>query len=290
MIGSHTMLCCLIGDPVAHSLSPRMMNAAFRELGVDCAYLAFRVTKDDLGAAVAGLRALGVLGCNVTIPHKTRVAPHLDRLDESAAPSGSVNVISNSRGELVGHNTDGMGALRALEAGGARLKGARVLILGYGGSARGVAFELARRRSVAEILVSGRSLPDASRLARDLSSLSLASALPLGRCGEAKADIVINCTPVGMDGSGASLLRQGDLRSDCTVLDLVYAPPETELLRLARASGRRAIGGLEVLVQQGARALEIWLGRPAPIEAMRQAVFGEAQPQAEAKAKAEAGQ
>ncbi len=277
MIGSSTRLCCLIGDPVSHSLSPKMMNAAFVEMCADCAYLAFRVAREDLGIAVNGLRALGVLGCNVTIPHKTSVVAYLDRVDESAAPSGSVNVVSNNRGELVGYNTDGEGALRALEAGGARLQGAKVLILGYGGSARGVAFEIARRHSVAELTISGRSLPDASRLARDLSPLASASAIPLGSCGKAMADVIINCTPVGMGASvGESLLRPGDLRSGCTVMDLVYSPPETALMRMARERGCRVISGLEMLVQQGAKAIEIWFGRPAPIEAMRRAVFGEA--------------
>ncbi len=284
MIGSRTRLCCLIGDPVVHSLSPMMMNAAFREMGEDCVYLAFRVSKDELGSAIKGLRALGILGCNVTIPHKTSVKMHLDRVDASAALSGSVNVISNSKGELVGHNTDGAGALKALEAGGARLRGAKVLILGYGGSARGVSFEVAQKGAPAGIFISGRSLPDASILARDLSKLVPASAIPLGRCGEAGADVIINCTPVGMSPSAkASLLKAEDLRSGCTVMDLVYNPPETELMRLARARGCRVICGLEMLVQQGARALEIWLGKPAPIEAMRRAVFGNSEPQMEAR-------
>jgi shikimate dehydrogenase len=277
MSGNQTKLFCLIGDPVEHSLSPKMINAAFREMGKDCVYLAFRVRKEDLGITIKGLKALGFLGCNVTIPHKVSVKEHLDRIDESARLSGAVNVISNSAGELIGYNTDGAGALKALEAGGRRLSGAKVLILGYGGAARGVAFEIAQKGNPAELAISGRSLSKALSLAREVSALAPAHAIPLSGCREARADIIINCTPVGMwPKINVSLLKAEDLGANCTVMDLVYTPPETELMRLARLRGCKIISGLEMLVQQGARAFEIWLGEPAPIDVMRRALSGDA--------------
>ncbi len=273
MIGSCTRLCCLIGDPVEHSLSPKMMNAAFRHAGKDCAYLAFKVEKGALKGAVNGLRDLSVVGCNVTIPHKVSVMPLLDKVDASAALSGSVNVISNQNGSLAGYNTDGFGAMKALEAGGAKLSGAKVLVLGYGGAARGISFEIAKNGRVCSIFVSGRSISRAQAFAKELSSLVPAAAVPLNRCREVRGDIIINCTPVGMWlAQGEGLLKAEDLESSSTVMDLVYNPPETGLMRAARSKGCRVIGGIEMLVQQGAKAFEIWFGEPAPIEVMRKAV------------------
>jgi shikimate dehydrogenase len=270
-------LCCLIGDPVEHSLSPLMFNSAFAAEGMDMAYLAFRVGQAELGRAMEGLRALGFVGCNVTVPHKVEVMRHLDRLDESAKRPGSVNVILNRGGELIGYSTDGYGAVKALEREGVRLEGKRVLLLGYGGGARAVAFELAGTMKCAEILIAGRDQVKASALAGEVATLARSRAIPLGEAGSAAADMLINCTPVGMwPHSESAPVPTESIGIGTAVMDLVYNPAETKLLKMARARGCKAIGGLEMLVQQGAKAFEIWFGRAAPVEVMRKAVEGRA--------------
>jgi shikimate dehydrogenase len=247
-----------------------MFSAAFAKLGLDFAYLAFRVKKEELEAALAGLRALGFAGCNVTIPHKIDAIKHLDLLDETARASGTVNVIANADGKLVGYNTDGAGALASLEANGVKLDNRTILIIGYGGAARALGFELALRRHPKQILILGRDAGKASALSRELGrTVSSATSSPEA-AGE--ADIIINATPLGMHPNidqtplSASFLKEGS-----TVFDLVYNPTETRLLREARKRGCFVIGGLEMLVQQAGRAFTIWTGRDAPIEAMRRA-------------------
>jgi len=317
---SRTRLCCLIGDPVDHSLSPQMFSAAFSSLGLDYAYLAFRVRREDLGVALEGLRATGFAGCNVTVPHKISVIRHLDRLDPHAELAGSVNVVANRGGELVGYSTDGEAALISLEANGVSIDGRRVLIVGYGGAARAVAFEIALKRKPERLLITGRDPAKASELAAELGRLTgaPASAAALdavarggeggGRevevkiemeekeageeragagagtgtgtgtgvgAGAADADIIINATPSGMHPLvGECPLPAGALREGAAVLDLVYNPAETRLLRLAKERGCTAIDGLEMLVQQGARGFSIWTGIAAPVGVMREAVRG----------------
>jgi len=268
-------LCCLIGDPVEHSLSPLMFNSAFAAEGMDCAYLAFRVGRSDLGRAVEGLRALGFVGCNITIPHKVEVMKHIDRLDESAQGTGSANVILNRGGELIGYSTDGYGAMKALEREGIRLEGKRILLLGYGGGARAVAFELARSVKGVEIMIAGRDMVKASAFTGEIGARARAGALPLGDVGRSGADVIINCSPVGMwPNTDESPLPAESISMGTTVMDLVYNPSETKLLKIAKARGCRTVGGREMLVQQGAKAFEIWFGRAPPVSLMRKAVEG----------------
>jgi shikimate dehydrogenase len=255
-----------------------MFNSAFAAKVMDCVYIAFRVGGADLGRAVEGLRALGFVGCNVTIPHKVEVIKHLDRLDESAEGPHSVNVILNRSGELIGYSTDGYGAMKALEREGVRLEGKRILLLGYGGSARAVAFELARRLKSVEIIIAGRDMTKASTLAGEVNRLMHTEALPLSDVGRTGADVIINCSPVGMRPNiNESLLPAESISMGTTVMDLVYNPAETKLMKIAKARGCRTVGGLEMLVQQGARAFEIWFGKEAPIDVMRKAVEGRSQ-------------
>ena len=270
MSTSRTKLCCLIGDPVDHSFSPPMFSAAFDKLGLDFAYLAFRVKREDLQTAVEGLRVLGAAGCNVTIPHKIEIIRYLDILDNTARDSGTVNVISNVEGRLVGHNTDGAGALASLEINGVGLDNRTVLIIGYGGAARAVAFELANKRRPRQILIMGRDQSKTSALVKALEGLVPASAASAE--GAEKADVIINATPVGMHPhTGETPLPSAYIPKGSVVLDLVYNPLETRLLKESREKGCFAIGGLEMLVQQGGMAFKIWTGRDAPLNAMREA-------------------
>jgi len=267
-----TRLCCLIGDPVAHSLSPRIFSAIFSRLSMDYVYMAFRVRREDLGKALEGLRAVGFVGCNVTMPNKIGVVRYLDRLDEMARLIGSVNVVANRGGELVGYNTDGAGALASLDIEGVDVDNRRVLVVGYGGAARAVAFELAIKRKPAELLIAGRNQAKAAGLAKALEKTVCTRAIALGQVETAEADVIINATPAGMyPRVDESPLPETVLRRGVAVLDLVYNPVETKLLRLAREKGCKVINGLETLVQQGAMTFTIWTGLAAPMEEMRQA-------------------
>jgi shikimate dehydrogenase len=268
MIDSTTQLVALIGDPVAHSVSPAIQNAAFRELGLNFVYLAFRVPTVDLRDAIAGQRGLGLRGVNITIPHKTAVLPLLDEIDEQAKLIGAVNCIVNDSGRLTGHNTDAPGFLSALRRGGFEPKGEKAVVLGAGGAARAVVFAL--RAAGAAVTIVNRTPAAAIALA----AAANVDALPLTNLNQALAgaSLVVNGTSVGMSPEEdttplpASLLRPGML-----VFDTVYRPRPTRLLKEAASAGCAVIDGLEMLVEQGALAFVLWTGAAAPRPVMRQA-------------------
>lgn len=274
MINSSTRLVALLGDPVAHSVSPAMQNAAFAAAGLNFVYLAFPVPAAAIGGAVAGLRDLGIRGANVTIPHKTAVQAFLDSVDEQAKRVGAVNVIVNDGGRLTGHNTDAPGFLAALNRGGFEPGGKKVVVLGSGGAARAIVFAL-REAGASSIAIVNRTPETAASLAAETG----AAAFPLTEQGLKEAlsgaALVVNATSVGMSPDGGSTpLPSGFLRPDLTVFDTIYRPRETRLLREAEGAGCRTIGGLEMLVEQGALAFELWTGEPAPRGIMRQAAAG----------------
>ncbi len=269
-------LFALIGDPVGQSLSPAMHNAAFRALGLNCAYITLRVPKPTLANAIAGVRALGIAGLNVTIPHKISIISLLDELDESANLVGAVNTVKNNRGKLIGFNTDGEGALRALEEKIGSVKGKEVVLLGAGGAARAIAFSLARVG--ARLTIANRTVPRAQALASAVeqklsTNVKVAS---LNRAELTKAlknvDVLINATSVGMHPKiDKTLVRANMMRRGLVVYDIVYKPLRTKLLREARRAGGKTIDGLGMLVHQGALAFEIWTGKRAPIKIMKAA-------------------
>lgn len=269
-------LFALIGDPVGQSLSPAMHNAAFRALGLNCAYITLRVPKPTLANAIAGVRALGIAGLNVTIPHKISIISLLDELDESANLVGAVNTVKNNRGKLIGFNTDGEGALRALEEKIDSVKGKEVVLLGAGGAARAIAFSLARVG--ARLTIANRTVPRAQALASAVeqklsTNVKVAS---LNRAELTKAlknvDVLINATSVGMHPKiDKTLVRANMMRRGLVVYDIVYKPLRTKLLREARRAGGKTIDGLGMLVHQGALAFEIWTGKRAPIKIMKAA-------------------
>jgi len=236
-------LYLLLGDPVAHSRSPAIHARAFQALGIDAVYAPCRVT--DVPAAVRALRALGVAGANVTIPHKQAVIPSLDRLDPAAERIGAVNCIANREGILHGYNTDREGVLRALGP----FSGSAV-VLGAGGSARAVVDAFKPR-----VTIVNRTRSRAEQLAREMGVTAS------GPDALAQADLVVNCTSVGMSGEETPV-DPALIRS--TLIDLAYsARGDTALIRAVRARGLKAIDGIEVLVQQAIASLEIWLGRQA---------------------------
>lgn len=277
-IGTGTRVYALIGDPIEHSLSPLMQNLAFRLLGLDGVYLAFHVKSQQLEWAIKGLRALGVSGFNVTVPHKVAVIPFLDEIDPSASDVGAVNTVTNKGDWLIGHNTDGPGVLTALSDEGVALKDKKVVILGAGGAARAIAFAIAH--TAGSLVIMNRTASKAEELSSDLmtrykkpievrklSHNTLSEEL-------ADAEVLINATSVGMSPRAQeSLVDRRLIRPKMTVFDIVYNPLETKLMKEAKAAGAKTIGGAKMLVYQGALSFETWTGIKAPVHEMLKAVI-----------------
>ena len=274
-INTATQFCGVIGNPIEHSLSPAIHNAAFQKLALNFVYLAWKV--DRIGDAVRGLRALGNFrGASVTIPHKVAVLPFLDEVDTTARHIGAVNTIVAEEGQLLGMNTDATGALRALKEGNAPLKGASVVIVGSGGAARAIAFALAAEAQVRRLHLLGIEVDERRNLATDLRDKTgvsveeedlderrLENVLP-------EARVLIHCTPVGMAPKiGRSCIPPKFLHRELIVMDVVYNPRETQLLIDARTAGCRTISGLEMFLYQAVAQFERWTGRSAPIQVMR---------------------
>jgi len=275
LIDSATRLCCLIGHPVEHSVSPQMHNSAFRSLGLNYVYLAFDVVEDALEIAVKGLKALRAVGFNVTIPHKIRVMRLLDELDESAERAGAVNTVVNERGALKGYNTDVYGIERALRR--FRLSSSeQAMIIGAGGAARASIIALLNL-GFEKILIANRTLKKAQSLADWIKSMGFsadACSLEEGRRRAEGCKLVVNATPIGMHPNvDETPLSRDEIPSDSIILDLVYNPPRTKLLEEAEKAGARVVSGIEVLVYQGAESFKLWTGREAPIEVMREAAL-----------------
>lgn len=254
----------VIGDPVGHSLSPAIHNAGFEALALDWVYVAFPVRARGGAAAVAAACTLGLAGLNVTMPHKADVAAACHHLTPDATALRSVNtVVVDGAGRALGDSTDGPGFLAALAEDGIAVEGRRVLVLGAGGAARAVV--LALGRAGAEVSVAARR-PDAAEEAAALAPGG--RSVPWVGADHGHAEVIVNATSVGMDGTGIPL-DPAALHAAQTVVDLVYHPAETPLLVAARLAGARTANGLGMLVHQAARSFAWWTGAPAPTSAMR---------------------
>lgn len=257
----------ILGWPLDHTLSPTIHNAAFRKLGLDWVYLAFPVPPELIGSAVVGLRSLGAMGANVTMPHKESVIDFLDDLSGDARSVGAVNTIQRLGDELIGHNTDidGFGEFLVGDA-GIDPTDRRALVLGAGGAARAVIKALGDLRA-SEVIIAARD-EDRARPLADLAPGSRVDVRPWAGAATiaSEADIVVNATPVGMDGLDP--LADVSFRPGQVVVDLIYEPPSTPLVERARAAGADAWGGLGMLVRQAAASLRIWTGQDPPVETM----------------------
>ncbi len=279
MISGKTKVCGVIGDPIEHTMSPVMHNAAFKELGLDYLYVSFRVRKEELGKAVESIRALNIRGLNVTTPHKVAIIPFLDELDPLVERIGAVNTIVNDDGVLTGYNTDATGFLQALLDKGVKPERKNTVILGAGGASRAISFILAERGAHLVILNRLLELDWAEELARRISQVSeKVRALELNEKNLEMmlegADILINATSVGMSPDvDETLVPARLLKPALIVFDIVYNPIQTRLLKEAEAAGAQTIGGLNMLVWQGAIAFEKWTGRKAPLDLMRREVI-----------------
>jgi len=280
IVSGKTRLCGIIGDPIEHTMSPVMHNAAFEKMGVDYLYVPFRVKKEQLAKAIEGVRALNIRGLNVTIPHKVAIIPFLDGLDPLAEKIDAVNTIVNDEGILTGYNTDATGFLQALLERGIEPRGKNIVILGAGGASRAISFILAERGSNLVILNRLLELDWAEELASRLSQTFTkeVKALELDEENLAevleKADILVNATSVGMTPNvDETLVPFNRLKPGLVVFDIVYNPIKTRLLREAEQAGAETISGVDMLVWQGASAFEKWTGLKAPIELMREEVI-----------------
>ena len=276
-ISGKTRLLGIIGHPVAHSLSPVMHNAAFAADGKDFAYLAMDVEPEGLGEAVSGLRALGFVGFNVTMPHKQKIFPLLDGMDEVARISGAVNTVVVHENELHGMNTDGSGFVEACSESGVRFGGKRVLVLGAGGAAAAVGAAILKE-TPASVVLMNRTHNRAQELAEKLSAANehvevAASPLEDKAARVAEADVVVNTTYLGMKDGEASPVPDELLRPELAVCDAVYRRGgDTELTRLARERGARVVSGDRMLLYQGVQAQRVWTGLEPNVEVMGDAI------------------
>ena len=275
-ISGKTKICAIIGDPIEHTMSPVMHNAAFKKLGLDYIYIPFRVMKEELAQAVDGMRALNIKGFNVTIPHKVAIIPMLDGLDPLAEKIGAVNTIVNDDGDLRGYNTDATGFLQALLEREVEPRGKNVVVLGAGGASRAICYILAERDVHLTILNRQLELDWAEELAAQISCdfEMEVKALELNfenlTMALARADMLINATSVGMSpDSEETPVPAQLLKPELVVFDVVYNPIRTRLLKEAEAAGARTIGGIDMLAWQGAMAFEKWTEQPAPLDLMR---------------------
>ncbi len=267
-----TRVVGILGDPVDHSLSPRMHNAAFAALGLDYVYVPMRATRATIRDAVKAMRALGLVGFNVTVPFKQDVLRLVDRLTPAAEAIRAVNTIFRDGDEIVGDNTDACGFSEALRSHGTKVRGARVLVIGAGGSARAVLHALGEG-GADDVVLANRTVATARKLARELGGT--ATDLSVLQHGEllASRTLVVNCTPVGLKGGAFLAYAAGRTPKTCVHFDLAYSRTGlTPFLALAAKAGRPVVDGRHMLVHQGAAAFRRFTGRKAPVDVMLQAV------------------
>ncbi|MBK5273999.1 MAG: shikimate dehydrogenase [Desulfuromonadales bacterium] len=274
---SKTQLCAVIGNPVGHSLSPAIHNAAFGALDLDFIYVAFPV--EDVKSALEGMRALeNFRGLSVTIPHKTEVMKYVDEISDVDRSIGSINTVIHENGKLIGLGTDGTGALKALVDNGVEVDGKNVLMLGAGGASRAISFTLARKTRLAELAILDVNEALLQGLKTDLVAGTDAVIKTGAMTGLAAAmecaDIIVNCTPVGMHPKvDASLIPPELFRPGQVVFDIVYTPLETKLLADAKSRGLKVIPGVEMFLNQAVLQFERFTGLAAPVEVMRRVVM-----------------
>lgn len=267
-INGTTRVFGLIGDPVDHSLFPVMQNAAFEALGLDCVYTAFPVK--DVEAAMKGVRGLGLGGINVTVPHKQAVMPYIDVFDETAQRIGAVNTVVSKEEKLVGYNTDAPAFMNALVKAAGDVKGKRITVLGAGGAARAVVYELARTGAHVSIL--NRSIDRAEALALEFGGQAAGSLDDVPDV-IGQTEVLINATSMGLPhGATESPVPRELLRKDLVVYDLVYSAKSTPLTDSAREAGCTVIAGTEMLLENAILVFKLFTGRDAPVEVMREAL------------------
>ncbi len=274
-IKGSTNIVGLIGHPVEHSFSPPMHNAAFDKLGMDYVYVAFDVDPNNLKSAIDGAESLNIKGFNVTIPHKIEVMQFLDEIDDVASLIGAVNTIDFKN--LKGYNTDGIGAVRAIEE-ITHIKNKNIVVAGAGGASRAISFYLAKY-GAKSITILNRNIDRAKGLASDILDSGLINGVFADSISKinsylVNADILIDTTPIGMHphADDEPIARAENMHEDLVVFDAVYNPNETVLIKEAIKAGAKPVYGIKMLLYQGAESFEIWTGRNAPIDDMENAL------------------
>lgn len=279
ILTGHTRIVGVIGDPVEHSRSPQMHNAAFAKADLDYVYVPFHVRPDDLATAIAGFKAVNVVGINVTLPHKQAVIPHLTSISREAELIGAVNTLTFVEGNIYGDNTDAPGVLRALaEDGNMSVPvGENIVVLGAGGAARAVVVAFALR-GVASITIANRTVEKAVSLAEEMDQKTGVSMRGMGLADERlpmavrESKLLVNTATTSMDVTQPLLISVDWLQPNTIVYDIVYTPPVTPLMQAATECGCQTLGGIGMLVHQGAIAFEKWTGVTPCTETMRQAL------------------
>lgn len=277
IITGQTRIVGIFGDPITHTRSPAMQNAAFHARQLPYIYVPFQVRPPDLAKAVHAIRAYNLVGVNVTVPHKERILRYLDSLSAEADLCGAVNTVVNREGQLFGDNTDGRGFLVSLQERGFSPHGKEAIVIGAGGSTRALLVSLIRAGS-ARITIANRTLSKAQALVRTYRVLGKTQieAVPLESLQEPpllkKAGLIINCTSVGLHGEAFPEVAFSATPRTCLFYDLLYRPDLTSFLRQARAEKRPIVDGRRMLLHQGALAFSLWTNQPAPLEAMTKAL------------------
>ena len=270
---------CIIGDPVHHSLSPAMHNAAFNSLHLNCTYIAFRVPKGQLEESINALRAIDIAGFNVTLPHKVDILRFMNYLDSSAEKATAVNTVHNVDGILKGYNTDIFGFIEPLRKRNVNFNGMNILLLGAGGSARAVIAGFSEMKGINKITIANRTLEKARQLAKKGTDLGLecqVTEMDNIKGIAVKSHLIVNTTSIGMDEEKEeSLIGYEHISKNTIVYDIVYKPVVTNLLENARYAGADVVYGYEMLLEQGARAFEIWTDLRAPRDVMKKSLLGD---------------
>jgi shikimate dehydrogenase len=268
---------CIIGDPIHHSLSPGMQNAAFAALGLNCTYIAFRVPPSELKESVESLRSINIAGFNVTVPHKVEVMKHLDELDVTAKKAAAVNTVNNIEGIFRGYNTDIHGFIEPLRRRMIDFRSMNVLVLGAGGAARAVVAGLAEEsRSISKVVIANRDVERAKELAKIGSGLGLKCetiSLDKAQSVSPDSDLVVNATTLGINNE-PSVIDYDHIKKGSIVYEIVYRPVTTSLIENAKYAEANVVYGYEMLVEQGAKAFEIWTGIQAPRDVMKKNLLG----------------
>ena len=265
----------VIGDPIDHSLSPNIHNAAFRELGLDCTYIAYRIPKGELAAGIEALKKIQISGFNVTIPHKVEMVKYLDKVNEDCSIIGATNTVSNDDGVLTGYNTDMDGFLDPLKRRKLNLNDSNVLLLGAGGAARAITAGFAKEKAK-KITIANRTLQNANQLSQFAKKIGIESnAISLEQVGESASnyDIIVNATSIGLNDE-LSPISTDSINEKSIVYDIVYKPINTDLIKKSKKNGATVVYGYEMLLGQAVLAFKIWHGVEAPYEAMKRSILG----------------
>lgn len=280
-VTGYTKVLGIFGYPVEHSLSPLMQNAAIEAMGLNYIYIPFEIHPEELETAVKGIRSLGISGVNVTVPHKEAVMKFLDEITEEASLIGSVNTIENKNGRLIGHNTDSRGYIRSLrEDAGFDPKGKRALIIGAGGAARGIAFGLFLE-GVSEIIIANRTIEKAEEIKINITERDRHKSIQIKTAHLSylkepqilsSVDLIVNTTSMGLEGRAPDV-DFASTSPHVLISDIAYKPPITSFLKKAQDAGRKTLGGLGMLLYQGAISFEIWTSNKAPVDVMKKALM-----------------